>query len=94
MRRKLLGSYLLVGGGFSGGLAIGIFVLDARPPVIGWIFGGGAGLMLGAFIAAITSGESLVSSRMLPTSELDSGDLDPIDDDAAGLAPDEDSSTN
>jgi hypothetical protein len=94
MRRELLVPYLLVGGGFSAGLAVGIFVLDARPPVIGWVFGGGVGLMLGAFITAIISGESLVSSRMLPTSEFDSDELDPIDDDAEDLARDEESSTN
>ena len=92
MHRELLSSYLLVGGGFSAGLAIGIFALDARPPVLGWVFGAGAGLMLGAFIAAIVSGESLVSSRMLPTSEFNAGELDSIDDEARDAADDEDSS--
>jgi hypothetical protein len=53
--------YLIVFGGLVLGLLFGIFAIDARPAVLGWLFGAGAGLTGGAFIAAIASGQSLVS---------------------------------
>ncbi len=61
-RREMLGPYALVGGGLAIGLYVGIFVVDARPAFLGWIFGGAAGLTLGAFIAALASGEALAGS--------------------------------
>lgn len=60
MRRYLRPHYLLVFGGTAIGLAIGIFVIDTQPALIGWIVGGGLGLSGGAYLAAITSGEPLV----------------------------------
>ena len=60
MRRYLRPHYLVVVGGLVIGLAIGIFVVDTSPAVIGWIVCGGLGLSGGAYIAAITSGEPLV----------------------------------
>ena len=60
MRRYLRSHYLLVFGGAAIGLAIGIFVVDVQPAVIGWIVGGGLGVTAGAYLAAITSGEPLV----------------------------------
>ena len=57
--RELLGTYALVGGGLLIGLLTGIFVIDARPAIIGWVFGSAAGLTGGAFIAALASGEAL-----------------------------------
>lgn len=59
MRRYLRLHYLLVFGGTAVGLAIGIFVIDIEPAIIGWIVGGGLGLSGGAYVAAITSGEPL-----------------------------------
>ena len=64
--RELIGSYLLVGGGFLGGLLIGIFVVDAEPAIIGWLFSAGAGITLGAFIAALSSNEPLIGRGALP----------------------------
>ena len=49
--RGMAATYVLVFGGFLGGLAIGVFVLDYHPAYLGWLFGGGAGLSVGAFIA-------------------------------------------
>lgn len=60
MRRYLRPHYLLVFGGTAIGLAIGIFVIDVQPAVVGWLIGGGLGLSGGAYLAAITSGEPLV----------------------------------
>ena len=62
MRRYLRPHYLSVFGGTAIGLAIGIFVIDTQPAVIGWLVGGGLGLSGGAYLAAITSGEPLVGS--------------------------------
>ena len=73
IRRLLLGPYLLVGGGLVGGLLVGVFVLDAEPAVLGWLFGAGAGLMLGAFVAALTSDEPLVGRGALPPLPLEDG---------------------
>ena len=60
MRRYLRPHYLLVIGGTAIGLAIGIFLIDIQPAIIGWIVGGGLGLSGGAYVAAVTSGEPLV----------------------------------
>ena len=68
MHRGLIGSYLLVGGGFLGGLLIGIFVVDAEPAIVGWLFSAGAGTTLGAFIAALSSDEPLIGRGALPAS--------------------------
>ena len=59
-QRALLLPYLCVGGGTLVGLAVGVFVIDFEPAFVGWLFGGGAGLTGGAFVAAITSNEPLV----------------------------------
>jgi hypothetical protein len=45
--------------GVALGLAVGLFVFDTEPPVLGWLFGLGMGLSGGAFIAAVTSGEAI-----------------------------------
>lgn len=60
MHRELLGTYLLVFGGAFGGLLVGVLFVHTRPAPLGWLFGLGAGLMVGAFIAAIASNEPLV----------------------------------
>lgn len=66
LRRELIGPYLLVGGGLLAGLFVGVFVVDAEPAIIGWLFGAGAGITLGAFLAAITSNEPLVGRGAFP----------------------------
>lgn len=59
MRRYLRLYYLLVVGGLMAGLAVGIFVIDFEPAIVGWVVGAGVGLTGGAYLAAITSGEPL-----------------------------------
>lgn len=61
-RRELASAYALVFGGLAVGLLVGILVIDYEPPVVGWIFGAGGGLALGAFMAAIASGTPLVGN--------------------------------
>ena len=58
----MLPTYVLVIGGFLAGLAVGVFVLDYQPAYLGWLFGGGAGLSVGAFIAAIATNTPLVGA--------------------------------
>lgn len=57
---------LVVLAGFVLGLAVGILVLDTHPPIFGWLFGAGAGIVGGAFIVAIASGEQIVSGPAAP----------------------------
>lgn len=62
MRRELASSYALVFGGLIVGLLVGILVIDYEPAILGWIFGAGGGLALGAFFAAIASNTPLVGN--------------------------------
>ena len=82
--------YLPVFGGLVGGAWIGGVVLAPEPAVVGWIFGAGAGLMGGAFVAAIVGGVALAGSgggvrhSTFPGDELgydDGDDWDEFDDD-------------
>ncbi len=75
-RRELVSSYFLVFGGLALGLLTGVFVIDYDPAVMGWLFGAGGGLALGAFVAAITSGTPLVGNpgtgqRYAPLDDMD-----------------------
>ena len=54
--------YIPVGGGLVAGAWIGGAVLAPDPAIVGWIFGAGAGLMGGAFLAAIVGGVPLAGS--------------------------------
>ncbi|MBM4416199.1 MAG: hypothetical protein FJ035_08185 [Chloroflexi bacterium] len=58
----LLPQYLIVGVAIAFGVLLGVRVLDARPPWLGWLFGFSSGLMVGAYIAAMTTGIPLVGS--------------------------------
>lgn len=69
-RRELTVPYLLVGGGLLGGILVGVLIVEMRPAFLGWLFGAGAGLMLGAFIAAIVSNEPLVGRGALPPADV------------------------
>ena len=62
MLRYLRPHYLLVFGGLPLGLAVGVFVIDFQPAFVGWILAGGVGLSVGAYVAAISSGEPLAGS--------------------------------
>lgn len=61
-RRELASSYIFVFGGLAVGLLLGVFVIEYEPAVVAWLFGAGAGLAFGAFIAALTSGIPLVGN--------------------------------
>ncbi len=81
-RRELASSYILVFGGLAVGLLLGVFVIEYEPAVVGWLFGAGAGLALGAFIAAMTSGIPLVGNpgtgeRYAPLDDTDEDWRDP-----------------
>ncbi|MCY4455584.1 MAG: hypothetical protein OXC56_04630 [Chloroflexi bacterium] len=79
--------YLPVFGGLVAGAWIGGVVLAPEPAVFGWIFGAGAGLMGGAFLAAIVGGVALAGSgggvrhSTFPGDELGYDDGDDWDDD-------------
>ncbi|MEI6664759.1 MAG: hypothetical protein WCL53_01240 [Chloroflexota bacterium] len=60
--RGMISTYVLVIGGLIAGVYVGAFVLHYNPPFVGWIFGAGAGVSLGAFIAAIATNTPLVGS--------------------------------
>lgn len=60
--RGMLSTYVLVLGGLVAGTAVGVFVLDYDPDVAGWLFGAGAGLSLGAFVAALVTNTPLVGA--------------------------------
>jgi len=60
MHRELLGTYVVVGGCALVGLLVAVFVIDYEPRILLGAYGAGAGLMVGAFIAAIASNEPLV----------------------------------
>ena len=66
MTRLFWPHVLLVGGGFAIGLVAGVGALDTEPAFFGWFFGAGAGLTGGAFIAAVTSGQQIVSGPAAP----------------------------
>ena len=51
---------VLVLGGLVAGALIGGVVSGTQPALLGWLFGAGAGLMGGAFIAALVTNEALV----------------------------------
>ena len=59
--------HLLIYGGVIAGVAAAL-LLDTEPRLLGWVFGIGAGLAGGAFLAAIFTGESLVGGRSRGTS--------------------------
>ncbi len=60
--RALLPQYAIVSAAIALGVLLGVRVIDAQPPLLGWIFGAGSGLMVGAYIAAMASGVPLVGS--------------------------------
>lgn len=89
--RGMLSTYILVIGGFLVGLAVGVFVLDYDPDFLGWVFGAGAGLSVGAFVAALATNTPLVGSTnqrthrgvIRPSYDDDLDDLDDFEDEPA-----------
>ena len=43
------------------GVLAALTVIDTNPAVLGWLFGIGIGLMGGAFVAALISGDALIA---------------------------------
>lgn len=68
--------------GLVAGLIVGVTLIETTPPILGWFFGIGMGLMGGAFVAAVTSGDSIIGG---PSSRRgrrnDAPWLDPAEDD-------------
>src|SRR5437762_10819401 len=92
MARGMLSTYVCVGTGLAAGLYVGVFMLDFEPAFVGWIFGAGAGLSGGAFVAAIATNTPLAGSAtrthrgVLPTVEYDEGELDTADEDSPAVS--------
>lgn len=63
----MLPSYLLVGAGLLAGAYVGIFVIEYDPPIVGWFFGTGTGVSLGAFVAALVSNTPLAGRAPQPS---------------------------
>ena len=61
MSRYLQPAFLPILAGLVIGVVAGFTVISTDPAFVGWLFGTGLGLMGGAFLAAIASGDSLVS---------------------------------
>ena len=43
------------------GIIAAFTIIDTNPAVLGWLFGIGIGLMGGAFVAALVSGDALIA---------------------------------
>ena len=86
--RGMLPTYILVGGGLIAGVYVGAFVLHYHPPFVGWIFGAGAGVSLGAFIAALATNTPLVGSSNQRTHRgvIQHDEDDVLEDEARGSA--------
>lgn len=54
--------HLIVGLGTFVGVFVGAVVWHTDPPVLGWVFGLGMGLLGGALITAIASGTALAGT--------------------------------
>ena len=62
----MLLTYSIVGAGFLIGAYFGFFVIEYDPPIMGWFFGTGTGLALGAFLAALVSNTPLAGNANKP----------------------------
>ncbi|MCK9485168.1 MAG: hypothetical protein M0R73_00445 [Dehalococcoidia bacterium] len=61
MSRYLQPAFLPILAGLLLGILAAATIIDTQPAYLGWLFGIGIGLMGGSFLAAIASGDSLVS---------------------------------
>ncbi len=66
MPRSLLLAAICVTVGLVSGVYVGAFVLDFEPTIVGWLFGAGAGISGGAFVAAIATNTPLAGSSTAP----------------------------
>jgi len=61
VKRYLQPSLLPVPVGLIIGIIVAVTVVDTQPAILGWVLCIGLGLMGGAFIAGLASGEAMVS---------------------------------
>lgn len=61
MRRYLQWGLLPIPLGLFIGIGLSATVIETSPAILGWVLGIGLGLMGGSFLAAIASGDALVS---------------------------------
>ena len=77
----MLPTYIIVGAGLAIGAYFGFFVIEYDPPIMGWFFGTGTGLALGAFVAALASNTPLAGNASKPQRRgVIPRDLEPDDD--------------
>ena len=77
----MLATYIIVSAGFAIGAYFGFFVIEYDPPIMGWFFGTGTGLALGAFVAALVSNTPLAGNANKPQRRgVIPRDLEPDDD--------------
>lgn len=88
MGRYLKPHYLIVFGGLLIGLGVGVFVVDVQPAILGWLFGAGAGLTGGAYVAAIASNTQLAGGPPPSRRDLELDDVDDLFDEKGRLRPD------
>ena len=86
MTRYLRPPRIFVLVGLTTGLLIGALVIEMRPAVLGWFFGAGLGLMGGAFVAALVSGDQLISGPSRRHDPLDDYLLAPSEGDRSDEA--------
>lgn len=60
--------HVIIGVSVVAGILFGVFVFKTEPAVLGWVFGLGMGLLGGAFLAAVTSGEAVAGGGEGPRS--------------------------
>ncbi len=61
MSRYLAPHTFIIAAGLVVGVLFGVFVMQTPTPIFGLLFGAGMGLLGGAFVAAIASGQQLIS---------------------------------
>jgi hypothetical protein len=81
----MLPAYVCVAVGLLAGIYAGGFLIDFEPRVVGWIFGAGAGLSAGAFVAALATNTPLAgrgaARRPLVIEDFEDDDEPPDGDD-------------
>jgi hypothetical protein len=83
----MLPVYLCIGLGLLVGAYVGGFVIDFEPRVVGFVFGAGAGLSVGAFVAALATNTPLAGRGSTPRRPIviedfeDDEDAEPVEAD-------------
>jgi hypothetical protein len=74
--------YVCIGLGLVVGLYVGAFLIDFEPQVVGWVFGAGAGLSAGAFVAALATNTPLAGRGGTPRQRIVLHDFEDEDEPA------------